>query len=173
MSDVLTPMRESLWNAIDNWHELQGAFKRRFRFDDEKPDRGDVGPGPNDLPAIAVFPASVDPEWMTHVDSKWLVAYSVQLWTKGWHLPTAEQLSEKVVRALFQCNDPASPGGALTYIRQATGFPPTWPLPRWTFQRTAVEESDLNLNRAGTSKSKAILTTLTVVLRTSKNPFTN
>ena len=164
---LLTTARNSLWDAIDHWPELQRAlpdetrsiFEKTYRFDDEMPLLQELSPSLSRLPALAIFPATVTPAWYTHEMQHWPVLYDIVMWTPRWNVATAEDLVEKVLNALFRSSPEES---SVSYVKAATGFYPLRVGPI-AFSRVTGGSPDQPV--------KLIETRANVTLRTNKDPF--
>lgn len=115
---VLTKARRAVWDAIDHWAELEGVFRRTWRFEESGPNPLGLTPTMGDLPALALFPAESPPsEWLLNQVQVFPYTLEARLWTGRWSLPAGEWLWEEIVRAIYQ----AAPPGASTYLFAGTG----------------------------------------------------
>lgn len=162
---LLTDLRNSIWSAIDNAAELSGAFAYKFKFNKNDPETeilDNLEPAISDLPAIMVMPTQIEPTWVLNVGQEYTSPFAVTIWTADWDLETAEALSEKVQRAIWQ----TGPSANVSYVRSVSGFLPRGGLSALhEFQRLGGDGGD---NR-GVRVTK---TTITVVLRPRQNPLT-
>ena len=65
MTNKLTTVRQSLWDAIDNWAPLATTFQKKAKNDEELPalDLDKDAPELDACPAIAIWPQTEDPRW--------------------------------------------------------------------------------------------------------------
>lgn len=161
---LLTDARLSVWTAIDNHDELIDlnsstgrAFNATYRFDDEMALLAEIRPALGDLPALAIFPASIRPVWWTNTQQHWPYFLDVTLWTQDWNLPQAESLIEKVCNAIFRAHPE---GSSVSYVKDACGYDPR--LGDFAFVAARVGKD---------SKLKVIETRLSIALLLNKDPF--
>lgn len=103
---LLTIARESLWRAIDNDGALnQGPYKlaRKYKGNDfgalqTWPPRPSIG----ELPSLGLWPAAGQDNWWTNQQRKSDYYLLAELWTANADLRQAEDLWEKVIRALWK-----------------------------------------------------------------------
>lgn len=119
---ILTDARQAVWDAIDNWPTLSGAFRQKLRYEPDvtgklsNPESDE--PTGMDFPAIGVFPSVVNPAWLGNQVQFRPYSLSVQIWTAGWKsLPQNEQLWQDVIDAIYKCK---LPDNSDTYIGAAT-----------------------------------------------------
>lgn len=163
MSDtvpLLTRVRLSLWDAIENWPATASAFNRKFRFDDDQPDWQDIDPGMQDLPAIAIVPVNMDPDWIHNQIMNWPTAYKISIWTPHYSLSLPERLVEETLKGLFESTPT---GGSVPYVKQASGY---YPMPLGPVAFHPIHLAD------GDEVFPCILTEINVTIRANKNPFT-
>lgn len=123
---ILTDARNAVWDAIDNWPALSGAFRQKIRFEPSQAGKlmmpAKDEPSGVDFPAISVAPSAVNPVWLGNQVQFRPVSLSIQIWTSGWDsLPQNEQLWEDVVEAIYKAKPD---GGGDTYIGSATAHGP-------------------------------------------------
>lgn len=162
---LITDCRNSIWSAIDNAAELADAFAYKFRFNknsDETEVFDSLEPSISDLPGIMIMPTQIEPVWAVNVGQEYTAPFVVTIWTPDWDLETAEALSEKVQRAIWQ----TGPSANVSYIRSVTGF-----LPRGGL--SALHEFTRLGGDGGNNRGVRVTkTTITVVLRPRQNPLT-
>lgn len=132
---LLTDARRSVWTAIDNWPDLDGAFRRKYRFDKSQDSTSPPQPQSSvdrpqciqDFPALTIKPARIKPEWMTNQTRKHPYALECGIWTLGWD-STAENetLWEKIVDAIFNYT---ADGQTISEVRRRSGQWPSQPSP--------------------------------------------
>jgi hypothetical protein len=121
MPGLLTTARHALWDALAAWPATSGVFAQKYTFDDPGSLLSEMNPGPADLPAIAILPTSLSPQWFTTQFQTWPLVFDVTVWTADWTLPTAEDLIEQVLLALYQAKPP---GGSVPIVKAAVGHYP-------------------------------------------------
>ncbi len=150
----------ALWDAIDNWPALSGAFTEKLRFDGDNAMQGDAEPSISDFPCLAIDLVSVGPKPFTTQLQQWDVVFAVQIWTQDWNYDPALELIDKVIAAIHKC---CPTGSTVPYIKTATGFYIDSPIPI-DFKRVSLQDAD----GGGTL---ATMTTLKPTLRINRNPF--
>lgn len=106
---LLTDARQALWRCIENYEPLEGAFRQKFKFeDDPKGRKGNLSPGnilstpsPKDLPAISIVPELSNTPWFTNVSRRFAYNLSVIMWFDFGHLVTPELRVIQVARAVY------------------------------------------------------------------------
>ena len=123
---ILTDARQAVWDAIDNWPALSGAFRQKLRY--EPNISGKLGirdadePSGVDFPCIAVAPSVINPIWLGNTIQFRPLSLTITIWTEGWNsLPTNEQLWEDVIDAIYKCK---LPDNSDTYVGAATAHGP-------------------------------------------------
>ncbi len=161
MTPIFTGARLAVWQALDNFSGLQAGgisvFNRTYRFDVEMALMNEISPAFSDLPALALLPISVTPEWWTSQMQQWPLVLELTLWTRDWRLDLAEQLIEQVGYALFQSQN----AQGVPFIKAATGYYPRQ-LGPITFTPTRT---------GGERKTKAVQTRMTLGLRLAVDPL--
>lgn len=111
---LLTQMREALWEAIDQWPELRGQFKAKFRADQLHQLFADgFAPALGQLPAIAILPESAGTGWDTNQGQRIQYGLHVFVWVRGLDAEPGERIWQQFHRAVWQ----AKPTGSTqTYI---------------------------------------------------------
>ena len=152
----LTNMRRSLLEAFRAWPETKDAFK--FTFDFEKNSEGmkDIEPALSDLPALAVFPSVVSPNWWVAGIQQWPYALQATVWTRDWYLPPAEKLVRYLVNAAFR----AKPSGSECTIIE-TANAKLARVENISFERVLISGDTV----------KAIRSTVDFVLTSNYSPF--
>jgi len=155
---VLTDARAALWNAIDNFDDLQRTFKAKFKFDSDNTMLREAEPAYSDLPAIGIWPTSVIPKWYVNTMQRWPYTLRMQIWTSGWLLGPAEKVFTQIARAIHRSAPPNTP--TVPYTKDVM------PLmgPAASFQRTVLNKE--------TNPVRVVLTTIDVVLRCNFQPNT-
>lgn len=166
-TNALTPAREAVWDAIDNWAPLTSAgatpIRKKFKFDDETNMLVDAQPSASDLTAFAVFPARTETEGFTNTFRKYPYVLNLTIWTRDWIPSKAEAVWWNVVEALFQSCDT---GGGFsypnTYIFRATSHVPK------------LGGIDMQAVKLGTKEQhvRAIKTVITIYLPLTFTPIT-
>ena len=160
---LITDARRGMWQAIDNWPALKAngsdsvatRFRQTIRFESDVPAQQILEPDFSRMPALAIRSVQVDPKWITNRQQGWPIGIRLEMWTPHWILATAEELFEEVMNALYRCQN----GSGVEYVRAASGYP-------------VMEYGDVSFEPvANAQSSKAIKTSWTVGLRTSKDPF--
>ncbi len=161
---LLTDARLGLWQAIDNWPALKlnsgdataTKFKKTFRMEADAPHQKAIVPTLSEMPCLAIRAVKLDPAWINNRQQGWPIGYLMQMWTRNWTLAEPEQLFEDVMNALYRAKN----GSNVEYIRAATGYP-------------VMAYGDVGMDPIQTDDGqiKAILTSWTVGLRTTKDPF--
>lgn len=161
----LTLARNAIWDAIDNWSELDGTFTKKFRFrQGDKSLNRTVGFG--DLNAIAIWPDQFDEDYAFSIETKWPITYRISVWTRDWELDMPEDIAWKISRALWRSKPE---GDALTYLLRACGGL-TPQLGVTTFRRIKMSQSDMAMEQQRDERP-VTLTEMQLVLRTRQNPF--
>lgn len=126
---ILTDLRQSVKNAIDNTASLATVFKRKWYFEDVQSIVDEAGrpiPAFGDLPALMVYPTPSQVFWGLNQAQEIQYVLQIDLWTRFWKLNEAEDYWEKLVKGLFQT---ASGVGQTPYIHAACGqFPLLGPM---------------------------------------------
>lgn len=119
---ILTDARQAVWNAIDHWPALEGAFRQKLRFEPNV--SGKLGvldsdqPSGTDFPAISIVPSVVNPVWLGNQVQFRPLSLTISIWTQGWNsLPKNEELWEDVIDAIYKCK---LPDDSDTYVGAAT-----------------------------------------------------
>jgi len=102
----LTAMRRSLWDAIDNWAPFNlegGVFKQKWRFEDV----GAMGvrrpePSTGKLPAVGIFPATPNSDWVTNQEQEISYAANISIFTDRIDVMRGELLWQEMVRCIWQ-----------------------------------------------------------------------
>lgn len=147
---ILTTAREAVWTAIDNWPSLKReddtlVFQTTYRFseDDElqKPSLVEVRPSISDLPALAIYPVNVVPQWWTNQNQQLPYFLQFSIFTQDWWLEEPENLYEEVVKAVYRAKP--EPGGVNipSYVKTACGYDPLRNGPV-TFSRIKLESEN-------------------------------
>ena len=97
---ILTDARNSVWQAIDNFADLAGQIKTKFKFNDEGSCMKDAEPSFSDLTAVALLPMGVTPKWYTNEKQKWPYSLRIVTWTADWRLQTSEVLMMRLAKAI-------------------------------------------------------------------------
>lgn len=119
---ILTLARRSLWDAIDNFEDLDGVFRSKWKYENdighyfEKYDKAGMG----DFPSIGIMPMSVQPDWVLNEMMEFSDAYTIDI--RAQKLTTCERLVELAWKAIYQAAPVASP--TVSYVRAATGYLP-------------------------------------------------
>lgn len=114
--NILTTLRLSVWQAIDNWPALSGVFNRKNRFDDDAAMLAAAqAVAIGDLPAIELFPVQISPEWKTHRMKR--VPYVLQCLVHTARLSEAEWLLPTIWEAIHR----ATPDGEMVPYVKAGG----------------------------------------------------
>lgn len=171
MSSRLTTARQSVWSAIDNWAGLDGVFRKKFRFESantagapEAAHRPDAPTSQTDLPAIAIMPGAVTPQWATNLQADHPYTLVIRYWTAGRHVDKSEEIWDQIIQAVHR----AKPDGNLdidTYVKEGTGYavPAGYGPSRMSF---------VKLGNQGNQQFDATLHEFTLVLRMKINPRT-
>jgi hypothetical protein len=162
---LLTDARNGLWQAIDNWPALKlnagdakaTVFRKTFRFDSDAPHQRMVMPSLSEMPCLAIRSVQVDPQWINNRQQGWPIAYLLTMWTAHWVLAQPEGLFEDVMNALYRSVN----GSNVEYVRAATGYPVM------SYGDVSFEPIEMGEQNG----IKAIRTSWTVGLRTTKDPF--
>lgn len=155
ISTILSDARASVWDAILNWEELDGVFKRKYRHDEDGGDDSpEVNPHPSQLPAIRIVSDSSPVAAVLNRMSE--VQYKLNIWiyTANWYLPTPEGYLMEILASLFRAN-----GAGQDYVKDETGFHPI-------SDYQIYPPSFINLG-----KNKVTLCGLSVSLRVRFDPF--
>lgn len=153
MTALLTIGRRSVWEAIDQWPALNGVFRAKYRGD-APPDNGtpieaftlrDAPTSQNELPAIAIAPATSEFDWILNQMGQNTYALAITIWTDGWTWPESERLWEETARAIFQSRP--SPDSRVTYVSRpvsegGTGHYPTLLGSRFTRMRIGTADNE-------------------------------
>lgn len=132
---LLTDARRSVWTAIDNWPALDGAFKRKYRFDKSQESASPPQPRSSvdrpqsvqDFPALSIKPGRIKPEWMTNQTRKHPYLLECGIWTVGWDsVAENEGLWEDIVDAIFNYT---ADGQTITEVQRQSGQRPSQPSP--------------------------------------------
>ena len=126
MSSRLTLARRSVWDAIDNWPALENTFRRKYRFEStgstgEATHRPDAPTCMADLPAIAIVPSAVFPQWATNLQKDHPYALDIFYWTPGRHVDKSEEIWDEIVKAIYQ-SKPTDNLPEDTYLKGGTGY---------------------------------------------------
>lgn len=161
----LTLARNAIWDAIDNWPELDGTFNKKFRFrQGDKSLNRTVGFG--DLNAIAIWTDSFSEEYAFSIETKWPVTYRISVWTRDWELDMAEDIVTKISRALWKSKPVGDP---VSYLQRACGGL-TPQLKVSDFRRIRLGQSDMT-DQQQRDERPVTLTEMQLVLRTRRNPL--
>lgn len=131
--NLLTTLRRSVWQAINEWPALQDVFRRKNDFDNGQA-AGMPAAAPVaicDLPAIEIFPTTLNPEWETNRAKR--MPYVLQCNVRTAILSEAEWILPQVWAAIHRS---APEGSAVPYVKTAGSL-----YPRdsgWTFQLSAI-----------------------------------
>ncbi|CAB4177903.1 hypothetical protein UFOVP1004_37 [uncultured Caudovirales phage] len=123
---AITQARQAVWDAIDNWPALQGAFRRKVRFEPSQSGQQFMSPAVDtpalgDFPSISISPSAIVPAWIGNQVQFHPLSLTVQILTAGWDsVPKSEELWTEVINAVYH----AAPAGGDTYIGTATGRGP-------------------------------------------------
>lgn len=100
---ILTSARQAVWQAIETWPALSGAFTRRYKFED-LPGRlpGPPTPTAGDLPALAIYPDTAQTTWALHQSQEVRYPLRVDFWTREWDVRAGERLWEEIIKSLYQ-----------------------------------------------------------------------
>lgn len=159
MAAILTTAREAIWRAIDN----DGALKvlhKKFKFDDHGALQKGFNPSLGEMPALSLFPAEGGDAWRTNQMRKTEYALQAQLWTPNVDLRAAEDLWEKVCRAVWH-NRPSA--AALEYWRGPDATPTV------NVRMEGLSMTPVALEESPTAPM-AMLTTWRIVLELNWNP---
>lgn len=117
----LTTMRQSLWDAINNWPDLINVFHRKWRFEDTGAMLlADFVPTVGELPSLAIAPTTAASEWATNQQQRIVYAQQIVWWTRGLSLLEGERIWQWLCRAIWQ----SSPGVGSPYVLAATDEAP-------------------------------------------------
>lgn len=159
---ALTDARNAVWDAIDNAAALADVFAQKFKLNDEMFLWNRREPSISDLPAIMITPRQIDPQWVLNVAQEYPYLLVVTIWTADFYLPQAEDLAEKVWKAIYQ----TGPSATVSYVQAATGYRNKGGIP------VTFEPMFLGDNGEGQNRIAVIKTELSVLLRLRQNPFT-
>lgn len=160
---LITDARLGLWQAIDNWPALKkspgdthaSVFVKTFRHDADAPHQRVVAPAFSQMPCLAIRGVQVNPAWQNNRQQGWPMAFLLSMWTAEWKLAQPESLFEEVMNALYRAKN----GSNVEYVRAASGYP-------------VMDYGDVSFEpQENDTGHKCILTTWTVGLRTTKDPF--
>lgn len=166
---LLTIGRRAVWEAIDNWPELQGKFRAKYRGElpgeftpTEAFTLRDAPTSQNELPAISIAPATGEMDWILNAMGQEQYALAITIWTPGWEWSLSEWLWAETVKAIFRCR-PAEATSRKTYVSRpvnegGTGHYPTLLGSRFT--RTRIGSADNE-----TDKPKVLAHTFGVSLK--------
>jgi len=132
VTNKLTTVRQSLWDAIDNWPALATTFQKKAKNDEELPslDLDKDAPEQDCCPAIAIWPQTEDPRWFENANQLVTATYEIRVWTNGWILEPSEEIAWEIRNAIFRSKPT---GGTDTYIKTETCF--GFPTIRWSFSK--------------------------------------
>lgn len=156
---ALKDARESVWDAILNWAELDGVWKRKYRHDESGGDDSpEIDPKPAQLPAIRIVPDASPVDAVLNRESE--IQYSINIWIYGekWYLPTLEGYVLEIIKSVFR---PSTGTPATDYVKAATGY---HPLNKFSiFPPAFIKRKDAKITRAG----------LRITLRVRFDPFSD
>lgn len=131
----LTAMRQSLWDAIENWPAFDGVWKQVWKFESVGAMREqDLVPSRGRLPAVAIVPASAESGWVTNQEQAINYAVEIVIYTDRVDIRRGELLWQEMVRCLWQtpgilqvCTDVLTASGpTATEIGEITRW--SWPI---------------------------------------------
>lgn len=126
-SPILTATRNAVWDAIDNWPpfaasgDVPAAWVRKFKDSADVEELSLHDPAPADLPAIAVTWGPTNPEWWTNIQQQWHQQVFITCWLPADQQQVAEWRLMQLMQAVYQSGTTPS----VSYIRRATGRPPS------------------------------------------------
>lgn len=157
MPNPFTTARESVWNAINNWPALTGKFARKKDYVTlARNIENATSVSLADLSAIEILPGNTQIAWDTNRMEK--VDYVLNVGIMGLALPTIEQLATDVWDAIYNAKPP---GGAMSYVRTATGYNPMNLQVSWAVRRSTDSGQKLTFIQA----------TIFVGIRFQRDPF--
>lgn len=124
---AITDARQAVWNAIDNWPALNGAFRRKVRFEPSQAGQQFMSPAVDspalgDFPSISIAPSAIVPAWIGNQTQFHPLSLTIQILTSGWDsVPKSEELWSEVIQAVYHSRPTPE---ADTYIGTATGRGP-------------------------------------------------
>lgn len=114
----LTAMRQSLWDAIENWPAFNDVFKQMWKFESVGAMREqDITPSRGKLPALAIVPSSGESGWVTNQEQEITYSVEIVIYTDRIDVRRGELLWQEMVRCFWQS---APSGTTRTYIAAAT-----------------------------------------------------
>lgn len=113
----LTQLRQSLWDAVDNYAPLQqylGSDGRRVRHEDDSPLLPiPYVPSAGDLPALEIVPPTADTPWYRNQTQMNSLAIRLNAWTVSTDVREAEFYWELLNASFWQAK-PA--GSSISYV---------------------------------------------------------
>lgn len=165
--EILNRAYAAVWDAIDNWPDLQddnggSVFQMKYRFDAEDADPSilvDLKPAIGDVPALLIWPGATVPDWYVNTDMAVPLAMTCIIWTPDWNIAEPFRLWTKVMRAIYR-------GTVASYtvpeVKRVTGLYPYRPGPV-AFERTRLGP--------GEDGPHAVATIFTPIVRVTFNPL--
>lgn len=119
MANPFTEMRQAARDALNASFPGDSVFKYKQFFEDSNsmtPD--DFAPTIGQLPALLVYPIPSEMPWIVHSAKEVNYSLAIEIWTRHWNLPKAEQIYWDVCRCLYSKS--ATDGGE-PIIKAVTG----------------------------------------------------
>jgi hypothetical protein len=159
MSNPISDQMTAIWNAIDNYADLQSQFSQKYKLDENMPDfTEDDDPKFADYPAIMVLPSSEMPDWYLNKQMKIVTAFEIWMWTEKWAYSQAADLLQKLRLAFWKASaSVATP----SYIKTCTGYHPI-SFSSIRYKRVVVGER---------GSQRALKTTAVLTLQTNDDPL--